>query len=144
MLVVMYGLRPFLVSGHKRGMPSPLLGPQKVVGVVTIAAGWASLFLGCVAIHQNWAAPYINWLLPCILLTALVAGAAALLELRYQKLVRTGLYNPKTCTMTNAGPSMPLARIRTHRWGPLKLPAHQQAQHASEACKCPSVSAQSH
>lgn len=117
MLVVMYGLRPFLVSGQKRGMPSPLLGPQKVVGVVTIAAGWASLFLGCVVIHQNWAAPYINWLLPCILLTALVAGAATLLELRYQKLVRTGLYNPKTCTMTNAGPSMPLARICTHRWG---------------------------
>lgn len=52
-LVIMYGLRPFLVSGQKH-MPSPLLGPQKVVGVVTIAAGWTSLFLGCVVIHQNW------------------------------------------------------------------------------------------
>lgn len=63
------------------------------------------------------AAPYLTWLLPCIMLTALVACAATLLELRYQKLVRSGMYNPKTCTMTNAGPSMPLARIRTHRCG---------------------------
>jgi hypothetical protein len=54
-LVIMYGLRPFLVSGQKhKHMPSPLLGPQKIVGVITIAAGWASLFLGCVVIHQNW------------------------------------------------------------------------------------------
>jgi hypothetical protein len=52
-LVVMYGLRPFLVSGQKHA-PSPLLGPQKVGGVVTIAASWTSLFLGCVVIHQNW------------------------------------------------------------------------------------------
>jgi hypothetical protein len=49
-------------------------------------------------------------------MTALVACAAVLLELRYQKLVRTGAYNPKTCTMSNKGPAMPLARIRTHRW----------------------------
>lgn len=54
-LVIMYGLRPFLVSGQKhKHMPSPLLGPQKIVGVITIAAGWASLFLGCVVVHQNW------------------------------------------------------------------------------------------
>jgi hypothetical protein len=54
-LVIMYGLRPFLVSGQKRKtMPSPLNAPQKIVGVITVAAGWASLFLGCVVIHQNW------------------------------------------------------------------------------------------
>lgn len=52
-LVIMYGLRPFLVSGQKHA-PSPLLGPQKVGGVVTIAAGWTSVFLGCVVIHQSW------------------------------------------------------------------------------------------
>lgn len=52
-LVVMYGLRPFLVSGHKY-KPSPLLGPQKIGGVVTVAAGWTSVFLGCVVIHQAW------------------------------------------------------------------------------------------
>lgn len=52
-LVVMYGLRPFLVAGQKHA-PSPLLGPQKVGGIVTIAAGWTSVFLGCVVIHQAW------------------------------------------------------------------------------------------
>lgn len=52
-LAVMYGLRPFLVSSQKH-MPSPLLGPQKVLGVITVAGGWTSLFLGCVVIHQNW------------------------------------------------------------------------------------------
>jgi len=52
-LVVMYGLRPFLVAGQKHA-PSPLVGPQKVGGIVTIAAGWTSVFLGCVVIHQTW------------------------------------------------------------------------------------------
>lgn len=65
------------------------------------------------------AAPYLNWLLPCILIIAMVACAAVLLELRYQKLIRSGLYNPRTCTLSNAGPGMPLARIRTHRCGAL-------------------------
>jgi hypothetical protein len=59
--------------------------------------------------------PYVAWLLPTALLTGVVAAAATLLELRYQKLLRSGAYNPKTCTRSNAGPSMPLARIRTHR-----------------------------
>jgi hypothetical protein len=54
-LAIMYGLRPFLVSSQKhKHMPSPLLGPQKVIGVITIGTGWSSLFLGCVVIHQNW------------------------------------------------------------------------------------------
>lgn len=61
------------------------------------------------------AVPYLTWLLPCIMIIALVACAAVLLELRYQKLIRTGAYNPKTCTLSNAGPSIPLARVRTHR-----------------------------
>jgi hypothetical protein len=52
-LVIMYGLRPLLVSGHKHA-PSPLVALQKAGGVIAVAAGWASLFLGCVVIHQNW------------------------------------------------------------------------------------------
>jgi hypothetical protein len=36
------------------------------------------------------------------------------LELRFQKLVRTGIYNPKTFTISNLAP-LPLARIRTSR-----------------------------
>lgn len=71
--------------------------------------------MGCAACDMQ-AAPYLTWLTPCVLMTALVACAATLLELRYQKLVRTGAYNPKTCTMSHKEPPMPLARIRTHRW----------------------------
>jgi hypothetical protein len=61
------------------------------------------------------AVPYITWLTPCILITALVACAATLLELRYQKLVRSGAYNPKTCTLSGPKTALPLARVRTHR-----------------------------
>lgn len=60
------------------------------------------------------AVPYITWLTPCIVVTALVACAATLLELRYQKLLRSGGYNPKTCTLSGSLP-LPLARVRTHR-----------------------------
>jgi hypothetical protein len=52
-LVVMYGLRPFIRGPHKHS-PSPLLGPLKVGGCITVCAGWTSLFLGCVVIHRNW------------------------------------------------------------------------------------------
>jgi hypothetical protein len=62
------------------------------------------------------AALYITWLTPCILITALVACAATLLELRYQKLVRSGAYNPKTCTFLGPNTALPLARVRTHRY----------------------------
>jgi hypothetical protein len=60
--------------------------------------------------------PHFVWLVPCVLLTALVAAAATLLELRYQKMLRSGEYNPKTATRFNVSTSiMPMARIRTHR-----------------------------
>lgn len=57
------------------------------------------------------AVPYYVWLVPCVLLTGLVAAAATLLELRYQQMLRSGCYNPRTCTLANSGPSMPVARI---------------------------------
>lgn len=43
-----------------------------------------------------------------------MTAAAIALELRYQKLVRTGSYNPRTHTVSNLNP-LPMARIRTHR-----------------------------
>jgi hypothetical protein len=47
-------------------------------------------------------------------LCGLAAAACIALELRFQKLVCTGIYNPKTFTINSLAP-LPLARIRTSR-----------------------------
>eukprot|EP00775_Hariotina_reticulata_P002390 gene2390-2694_t len=107
LLVSTYGLRPFVkpAPGHSH----PLMTPLKAGSWVTLLAGWTALFLGCGVIHENWAVPHSTWLLPCVLLCALIAALAVLLELRLQQLVRSGAYNPKTCTRSNAGPALPSA-----------------------------------
>jgi hypothetical protein len=51
---------------------------------------------------------------PCTVLCGLAAAACIALELRFQKLVRTGIYNPKTFTISNLAP-LPVTRIRTSR-----------------------------
>lgn len=50
----------------------------------------------------------------CAITCGLVTMIAIALELRYQKLVRYGAYNPKTHLLSNCNP-LPLARVRTHR-----------------------------
>jgi hypothetical protein len=51
-LVVMYGLRPFVKQppGHSH----PMLGPQKTIGWLTVLAGWTAMFLGCAVLHYSW------------------------------------------------------------------------------------------
>jgi hypothetical protein len=51
-LVVMYGLRPFVKQppGHSH----PLLGPQKTIGWLNVLAGWTAMFLGCAVVHYSW------------------------------------------------------------------------------------------
>jgi hypothetical protein len=51
-LVVMYGLRPFVKQPP--GSSHPLLGPQKVIGWLTVLAGWTAMFLGCAVVHYSW------------------------------------------------------------------------------------------
>ncbi|WIA22399.1 hypothetical protein OEZ85_004705 [Tetradesmus obliquus] len=111
-LVVMYGLRPFVKQPH--GHSHPLLGPQKAIGWLNVLAGWTTMFLGCAVVHYSWAVPLATWVSPCTVLCGLAAAACVALELRFQKLVRTGIYNPKTFTISNLAP-LPLARIRTSR-----------------------------
>lgn len=54
-LVVIYGLRPLVRQPHRvRGSSHPLLGPQKTAGLITVLAGWATLFLGCAVVHYSW------------------------------------------------------------------------------------------
>jgi hypothetical protein len=60
------------------------------------------------------AVPMRAWLVPCTLMCALVAAAAAGLELRQQKLLRSGAYNPRSHTLCHLAP-LPLARVRTSR-----------------------------
>jgi hypothetical protein len=51
---VTYALRPFLLAGAHKHAQSPLLTAQKAGGCITVAAGWTSLFLGCVVVHRSW------------------------------------------------------------------------------------------
>lgn len=44
---------------------------------------------------------------PCVLLCSCITALAVLLELRLTKLVRSGAYNPRTATRSNAGPALP-------------------------------------
>ncbi|KAF6259656.1 hypothetical protein COO60DRAFT_989089 [Scenedesmus sp. NREL 46B-D3] len=111
-LVVMYGLRPFVK--RPPGYSHPLLGPQKTIGWLTVLAGWSTMFLGCAVVHYSWAVPLSTWVSPCCVLCGLAAAACIALELRFQKLVRTGIYNPKTFTISSLAP-LPLARVRTSR-----------------------------
>jgi hypothetical protein len=60
------------------------------------------------------AVPLSTWVSPCTVLCGLAAATCIALELRFQKLVRTGIYNPKTFTISNLAP-LPVARIRTSR-----------------------------
>lgn len=60
------------------------------------------------------AIPLKHWVPPCCIVCGLMTMVTVALELRYQKLVRTGQYNPRTHTLCNTNP-LPLARIRTHR-----------------------------
>jgi hypothetical protein len=60
------------------------------------------------------AVPLATWASPCTVLCGLAAAACIALELRFQKLLRTGIYNPKTFTISNLAP-LPMARIRTSR-----------------------------
>lgn len=60
------------------------------------------------------AVPLSTWVAPCAIFCGLAAAAGIALELRFQKLVRTGVYNPKTFTINSMAP-LPLARVRTAR-----------------------------
>ncbi len=52
LLVGSYILRPFLVSS--RGSTHPLLLLQRAGGLVTVLAGWVTLFFGCAAVYYGW------------------------------------------------------------------------------------------
>ncbi|KAF8057642.1 ptpA [Scenedesmus sp. PABB004] len=95
-------LQPLVRRPRRRGAGAAgLLAPQ-AMGLATLAAGWATLFLGCAVLHRVWGAR--AWTAPCAALCALVAAAGVLLELRLAALTRSGLWNPRSATVAHLAP----------------------------------------